>query len=173
MGISTLVVGEFYYSAGQHHCITDALAVILYFILDLAQAIGCTMLVTEATKVAVGRYRPDFLARCEPADPDTVTLEYGNNTIGWYPCTSTDTSTIDDGRQSFPSGHSSFSFTIATYSAGYMTWCWNMRREWIARSRGPWKEFLSDLGNVIAKIWIILIMGVAWYALCFKFVLLM
>jgi membrane-associated phospholipid phosphatase len=166
LGIVTLVLGELYYSRNEHHCLTDALAVILYFLLDLAQAVGCNMLVTEATKVAIGRYRPDFLARCEPVQPETITLEYGNNTIGMYPCTSTDTDTIDDGRKSFPSGHASFSFTLSVYAAGYMIWCWNMRREWSPRSRGPWKEFLSDLGNVIAKVWTIIILGVAWGISC-------
>lgn len=166
MGIVTLVIGELYYSAYQHHNITDALAVILYFLLDLAQAVGANMLLTEATKVAVGRYRPDFLARCEPENPGPdFLLQYGNNTVGnpAYDCLGDNSEdTIEDGRKSFPSGHASFSFTISTYAAGYMIWCWNLRRNWTPRSRGPLKEFLSDLGNVCAKLWTLIMLGVAW-----------
>lgn len=166
MGIATLVVGEFYYSKSQHHSLTDAIAVNVYFLLDLAQAVGLCMLITEATKVAVGRYRPDFLARCLPEDPGTVVLEYGNNTLGWYPCSDEySQDTIQDGRQSFPSGHASFSMTLGMYAAGYMIWCWNMRVEWAPRSRGPRQEFLSDLGNVVAKIWTCCLLGYPWYGI--------
>jgi membrane-associated phospholipid phosphatase len=172
MSIATLIVGELYYSRSQHHCLTDALAVILYFILDLAQAVGLALLTTEATKVAVGRYRPDFLARCAPADPGTVTLEYGNTTIGMYPCNEDlyGADTIKDGRQSYPSGHASFSFTLGAYGAGYMIWCWNMRQEWSPRLRGPKREFLSDLGNVIAKIWTCCLLGVPWGIGCTRII---
>lgn len=172
MSIATLIVGELYYSRSEHLCLTDALAVIIYFLLDLVQAVGLALLTTEATKVAVGRYRPDFLARCAPADPGTVTLEYGNSTIGMYPCDVDlyGQSTIDDGRQSYPSGHASFSFTLGTYGAGYMIWCWNMRRPWSPRSRGPKKEFLSDLGNVIAKVWTCCLLGVPWGIGCTRII---
>jgi membrane-associated phospholipid phosphatase len=171
MSIATLIVGEIYYSKSEHHSLTDAIAVILYFILDLAQAVGLALMTTEATKVAVGRYRPDFLARCDPVDPGTVTLEYGNNTIGMYPCTDTySESTIQDGRQSYPSGHTSFSFTLGAYGAGYMIWCWNMRFDWSPRSRGPWREFLSDLGNVVAKIWTCCLLGFPWGVGCTRII---
>ncbi|KAI8106726.1 hypothetical protein M9434_001380 [Picochlorum sp. BPE23] len=140
MGIATLVVGEFYYSKSQHHSLTDAIAVNVYFLLDLAQAVGLCMLITEATKVAVGRYRPDFLARCLPEDPGTVVLEYGNNTVGWYPCSDEySQDTIQDGRQSFPSGHASFSMTLVedpgkNFCQTWATWlprygpaaCWDI-----------------------------------------------
>lgn len=172
MSIATLIVGEIYYSRTEHHCLTDAIAVIIYFLLDLAQAVGLALLTTEATKVAVGRYRPDFLARCAPADPGTVTLEYGNSTIGMYPCDVDlyGEDTIQDGRQSYPSGHASFSFTLGGYGAGYMIWCWNMRCAWSPRLRGPKREFLSDLGNVIAKIWTCCLLGVPWGIGCTRII---
>jgi membrane-associated phospholipid phosphatase len=171
MGIATLIIGEIFYSKFQHHSLTDALSVILFFFLDDAQAVGLTLMTVEATKVAVGRYRPDFLARCAPADPwlppGQPLLEYGNTTIGMYPCSDEyDADTIKDGRQSFPSGHAAFSMVLGAYGAGYMIWCWNMRVEWSPRTRGPWREFLSDLGNVVAKIWTICLLGYSWGVGC-------
>ena len=171
MGIATLIVGELVYSRREHHSLTDALAVILFFFLDDAQAVGLTLMTVEATKVAVGRYRPDFLARCNPQDtwlpPGSPTLEYGNNTVGYYACSDTySQSTIDDGRQSFPSGHAAFSMVLGAYGAGYMIWCWHMRVEWSPRVQSAWKEFVADVGNVCAKIWTICMLGFSWGVGC-------
>ncbi len=79
---------------------------------------------TQVTKLEVGRLRPDFLARCAPVPPAAVSIQYGQDTSALYPCTSADASAIKDGRQSFPSGHTSFSFNLATYSSAYLIWCW-------------------------------------------------
>jgi phosphatidate phosphatase len=171
MGIATLIFGELLYSRLEHHSLTDALSVILFFFLDDAQAVGLTLMTVEATKVAVGRYRPDFLARCEPVDtwlpPGYPALEYGNNTVGSYPCSSEyDQSTIDDGRQSFPSGHAAFSMVLGAYGAGYMIWCWHMRVEWNPRRKSAWREFVADFGNVCAKVWTILMLGFSWGVGC-------
>lgn len=57
--------------------------------LGLAQALIFTLLFTEAVKVAAGRYRPDWQARIVPGQSESV---------------------LRDGRQSFPSGHSSIAF---------------------------------------------------------------
>jgi diacylglycerol diphosphate phosphatase/phosphatidate phosphatase len=78
-----------------------------------------TLFITDVIKNAVGRPRPDLLSRCKPS-LDTpagklVTLEV---------CTETDYHTLHDGWRSFPSGHSSFSFSglgfLALYFAGQM-----------------------------------------------------
>ena len=174
MGIATLIIGELVYSRKEHHSLTDALSVILFFFLDDAQAVGLTLMTVEATKVAVGRYRPDFLARCDPADPwlpggnpGYPLLEYGNDTVGLYPCSDTySEDTIKDGRQSFPSGHAAFSMVLGAYGAGYMIWCWHMRVEWSPRTKTAWKEFLADLGNVAAKVWTICMLGFSWGVGC-------
>lgn len=174
MGIATLIIGELVYSRLEHHSLTDALSVILFFFLDDAQAVGLTLMTVEATKVAVGRYRPDFLARCQPVDtwmppgvPGYPTLQYGNNTVGAYPCgTEYSDSTIEDGRQSFPSGHAAFSMALGAYGAGYMIWCWHMRVEWSPRRGAAWKEFAADVGNVCAKVWTILMLGFSWGVGC-------
>lgn len=112
--------------------------------------------------MSVGWLRPDFFARCEPVIPENITIQYGQDVTSEYPCTSTDSGVIDDGRQSFPSGHTSFSFNLATYASAYLIWCWNMRREWVPRSLPPMQEFLSDLRNVVAKVWMLLMLAIAW-----------
>ena len=162
MLIVTLSLGEFIYSKRQHNSITDAFAVVIYFFLDALQSFLCALAVVQATKVAVGRLRPDYLARCNPVAPQTVTIQFGQNTNSLYPCTNTDSGVIKNGKQSFPSGHSAFSFNIAIYASFYLIWCWNIRREWTPRSRGPKAEFLSDLWNVCAKLWMICMLAFAW-----------
>ena len=37
-----------------------------------------------------------------------------------------------------------------------------MRRAWAPRRRGAAAQFLSDLGNVTAKAWMLLMLAVAW-----------
>ncbi|GAP86752.1 putative pap2 superfamily protein [Rosellinia necatrix] len=84
-------------------------------ILGLAIALILTSFLTDIVKNAVGRPRPDLIARCKPAPgtkPDTlVTFEV---------CTETNHHTLHDGWRSFPSGHSSFSFSGLGYLAFFL-----------------------------------------------------
>ncbi|KAG7672061.1 hypothetical protein Ndes2526B_g06972 [Nannochloris sp. 'desiccata'] len=162
MMILTIVVGEFFYSKKQHHSITDAVAVTLYFLLDAFQSFLCAVVVTQATKYTVGRLRPDFLPRCNPIPPANVVIQFGQDTRNLYPCTNTDEDVINEGRLSFPSGHTSLSFNVITYASAYLIWCFHMRREWVPRCKGPRDEFLSDLKNVIAKLWMLVMLALAW-----------
>ena len=84
-------------------------------ILGLVISIALTIVLTDIVKNAVGRPRPDLIARCKPKkDTSKNTLV----TIGV--CTETDPHTLQDGWRSFPSGHSSFAFSGLGYLAVYI-----------------------------------------------------
>jgi diacylglycerol diphosphate phosphatase/phosphatidate phosphatase len=69
-----------------------------------------TSFVTDVIKNAVGRPRPDLIARCKPR---AETLRDVLVDIGV--CTESDHHTLHDGWRSFPSGHSSFAFSGLGY----------------------------------------------------------
>ncbi|KAI1341034.1 acid phosphatase/Vanadium-dependent haloperoxidase [Xylariaceae sp. FL0016] len=84
-------------------------------ILGLAIALVLASFLTDIVKNTVGRPRPDLIARCKPAagtKPNVlVTIDV---------CTETDHHTLHDGWRSFPSGHSSFSFSGLGYLALFL-----------------------------------------------------
>lgn len=84
-------------------------------LLGLAISIVTTLFITDLIKDVVGRPRPDLLARCKP-DLDTPTSELVTIDV----CTETDPHTLQDGWRSFPSGHSSFSFSGLGYLALFL-----------------------------------------------------
>ena len=71
-----------------------------------------TMFITDVIKNAVGRPRPDLIARCKPA-PGTP----AHQLVTFEVCTETNHHVLHDGWRSFPSGHSSFSFSGLGYLA--------------------------------------------------------
>lgn len=81
-------------------------------LLGLFVTLILTTFVTDVVKNAVGRPRPDLIARCKPAR-DTPR----DRLVGIDVCTETDTHRLQDGWRSFPSGHSSFSFSGLGYLA--------------------------------------------------------
>lgn len=64
-------------------------------------------IIGQATKSAVGYLRPDFLARCKPANGQNYQFSPQYGTITDVQCTETDIVLVDDGRSSFPSGAAS------------------------------------------------------------------
>ncbi|KIJ44096.1 hypothetical protein M422DRAFT_30621 [Sphaerobolus stellatus SS14] len=76
--------------------------------LGLILSLGITGSITNVIKVTVGRPRPDVIDRCQPIAGAMNNAVFGlvNATI----CTQTDSSKLNDGFRSFPSGHSSLSF---------------------------------------------------------------
>jgi diacylglycerol diphosphate phosphatase/phosphatidate phosphatase len=90
-------------------------------LLVFAVSVGTSTLVTQVLKVTVGRMRPDFVARCLGlAIGETVPL------VGWSEfralvAAGCDASAahrvVDEGLRSFPSGHASTAFSLATTSA--------------------------------------------------------
>ena len=97
--------------------------------LGLALGLATTWLFTQGIKVLIGKPRPDLLSRCD-LDPATVQQfalgGYGthlpeyNLLVSWTACRATDRSRLDDGFQSFPSGHASISFAGMVYLSLYV-----------------------------------------------------
>ncbi|KAL8681946.1 MAG: hypothetical protein Q9186_001954 [Xanthomendoza sp. 1 TL-2023] len=79
-------------------------------VLGLLISVILSALLTDIIKNAVGRPRPDLLARCKPAkgtpNHKLVTIDV---------CTEKDHHILHDGWRSFPSGHSSFAFSGLGY----------------------------------------------------------
>lgn len=73
--------------------------------LGLVIAILTTTFLTDLFKDAIGRPRPDLVARCKPG-ADTPRNEMVTVDV----CTETNHHLLHDGWRSYPSGHSSFSF---------------------------------------------------------------
>lgn len=80
-------------------------------VLGLLIALVLTSFLTDTVKNAVGRPRPDLLARCRP-DPARAPA---NTLVGVEVCTAPPGHVLHDGWRSFPSGHSSFSFAGLGY----------------------------------------------------------
>lgn len=74
-------------------------------LLGLTISILTTSLLTDIFKNAIGRPRPDLLARCKP-DKSTPPATLVTISV----CTETSPHLLQDGWRSYPSGHSSFAF---------------------------------------------------------------
>jgi len=72
--------------------------------------------ITNLIKNQVGRPRPDFFYRCFPdgIPPD------GQPSVFALQCTNPDYADVEEGRKSFPSGHSSFTWAFTTWIALYL-----------------------------------------------------
>ncbi|KAL7266850.1 hypothetical protein RUND412_010585 [Rhizina undulata] len=92
--------------------------------LGLGVSLASAMFITDGIKNLIGRPRPDMLSRCEP-DPQLLDqFAYGGGPlVGWGVCATLygindnglTVSDLRDGFRSFPSGHSSMSFSGLTY----------------------------------------------------------
>lgn len=74
-------------------------------ILGLIISILLATFITDILKDAIGRPRPDLIARCQPAKGTP-----GNKLVSVEVCTETAHHTLHDGWRSYPSGHSSLAF---------------------------------------------------------------
>lgn len=79
-------------------------------VLGLLVSLMLTSLITDIIKNAVGRPRPDLISRCMPRKGTP-----GNTLVAWTVCTQSNNHILQEGWRSFPSGHSSFSFSGLGY----------------------------------------------------------
>ena len=91
-------------------------------LVGFAEGAALTLGLVELLKPVVGRLRPDFQDRalryhCQVAPIDGVSCA---NVPRLAATDAEARSLLDDGRKSFPSGHSAASFFAATYAASYL-----------------------------------------------------
>ncbi|KAJ3989115.1 phosphatidic acid phosphatase type 2/haloperoxidase [Lentinula detonsa] len=84
---------------------------------NLILSLAMAGVITQFTKITVGRPRPDVIDRCQPR-AGSVDPTFGLSTAAV--CTQTDMSLLKDGFRSFPSGHSSLSFAGLGFLAFYL-----------------------------------------------------
>ncbi len=102
-----IIVWAVLFRPGFHHAHVTLLGLFI--------SVFLTSLLTDIIKNAVGRPRPDLIARCKPK---LGTPEHELVTISV--CTETDHHTLHDGWRSFPSGHSSWAFAGLGYLALFL-----------------------------------------------------
>jgi len=88
-------------------------------ILGLLTTLALSSFLTDIIKNAVGRPRPDLIARCKPDETTSPHV-----LVTFSVCTQTDQHILEEGWRSFPSGHSSFAFSglgyLSLFLAGQM-----------------------------------------------------
>lgn len=91
-------------------------------VLGLLLGVGSSFVITAALKNAIGKPRPDIIARCQmPSEVSAPFLEPANFTLAtWELCVQPDHAKLKDGFRSFPSGHSSSKYTSVSAFAALM-----------------------------------------------------
>ena len=79
-------------------------------VLGFLISVAMSSFLTHVFKNAIGRARPDLIARCHPAKGTPA-----HQLIDYHVCMQTDAYKLNDGWRSFPSGHSSFAFSGLGY----------------------------------------------------------
>lgn len=103
---------------------SEKLGSILHILLSGATALMLVLCLTAITKCFAGRLRPDFLARCQPTILSDQTVELFETAT----CTSSNIADVNQGRVSFPSGHSSSTMALGWFSCMYTVWSLYFRR---------------------------------------------
>ncbi|XP_076060197.1 phospholipid phosphatase 5 [Oratosquilla oratoria] len=111
-------------------------------ILSLSLALGLNGVITNIIKIIVGRPRPDFFFRCFP--DGKVELDEVKDIA--EACTG-QIDAIEEGRKSFPSGHSSFSFC----SLGFMSlWLYGKLGVFSRRRGEGWRFVVGSIPIITA-----------------------
>jgi membrane-associated phospholipid phosphatase len=104
--IITIVIVEFGVMHTKQSMTTSVQAAIHIFFMAIV-GFAVVLAVTEATKPIASRFRPDFLSRCKGANPVLGAADVGKRLDIYKDCLNNNKEEIEDGRKSFPSGHSS------------------------------------------------------------------
>ena len=170
--VISLVVYEYVFYKRQSHFIslTSVVATGFHFFIDFCVAAVVTALLTEVSKLLVGRYRPDWLSRCQPATNSTQPFVpvYGLPPSSNPSCLSDlPEEKLIDGHKSFPSGHSSNAFAMGVYITGYVmysTYFRAGRKYFHSRKDEKWqRRVASDMGVALSFLWILFNLSWAWY----------
>ena len=108
ISLYTLVIDGIFSHSGlkrRRYRLKDRLWELNCGILGLFLSFMLTYVVTGTLKNAIGKPRPDLIARCAPKEGSADPLPFGISDSSI--CTQTDMSLLNDGFRSFPSGHSS------------------------------------------------------------------
>ncbi|XP_068155616.1 phospholipid phosphatase 5 isoform X1 [Drosophila tropicalis] len=104
---------------------------------------------TSLLKVTVGRPRPDYFYRCFPDGIMVLNETITGSSILDFNCTGR-FSDINEGRKSFPSGHSSFAFASFGFIAYYVG---AKLHAFDVRGRGhTWRQLISIVPFIIAAL---------------------
>ncbi|OBT63448.1 hypothetical protein VE03_07161 [Pseudogymnoascus sp. 23342-1-I1] len=103
-----------------------------------------TAVITDLIKNAVGRPRPDLISRCKAREGTPL-----HTLVSWEVCTETQHHLLHDGWRSFPSGHSSFSFSGLGFLALFLSGQMHVFRRESDLTRG-----LLALGPLILAGWV-------------------
>ncbi|KAJ2451994.1 hypothetical protein EV183_003235 [Coemansia sp. RSA 2336] len=85
--------------------------------LGIFLAMGLNNTATNVLKNAVGRPRPDFISRCQPAVLHNPPLRL----VDYRVCRQPDLGFLREGMRSFPSGHASLAFCGLTFTSLYLS----------------------------------------------------
>lgn len=139
--------------------VTQAVGVGIIFFLDFVGAGVVNGLITEVTKNLVGRYRPDWLSRCQPEIDNPVAISGFGLSAEDNPTCRSDLpdGKIRDGMKSFPSGHASTAFSLGIFVSGYCIWVLVCR--WGQHRKG---SLVYLCGRQLLFLWILCQIGWAW-----------
>ncbi|KAF2109311.1 lipid phosphate phosphatase-like protein 1 [Lophiotrema nucula] len=122
-------------------------------ILGLGVAVGAAFTITGALKNAIGKPRPDLIARCQ-VDPKKYDEWFNLQGVQKLVlvthdiCTQTDKAKLNDGFKSFPSGHSSTAFAGLFYLSLYLA-----AKMHVLDSKGEvWKTFVVMVPTLAAAL---------------------
>ncbi|SCU95687.1 LAFA_0G01640g1_1 [Lachancea sp. 'fantastica'] len=92
----------------------------------LVLILGINGVLTNGLKLIISNARPDFIARCQPQDPDALYVSFDQ-------CTQTNRWILYEGLKSTPSGHSSF----AAAGLGFL-YLWQLRHTRVSQWKHLW-----------------------------------